>query len=93
MGWWGFTFPLGVFALSTLQLSKEMPSPVLEVLGTVFSVAVTLLWIMVATATLKNAVSGELFHAPCLKALDESAVEQDSVRSRQDEARSTGTAV
>lgn len=113
MGWWGFTFPLGVFALSTLQLSKEMPSPVLEVLGTVcsrsclmgnagngdadlgqiFSVAVTLLWIMVATATVKNAVSGELFHAPCLKALDKSAVEQDSVRSRQDEARSTETAV
>lgn len=35
MGWWGFTFPLGVFALSTTMIGKEMPSTFFEVLGTV----------------------------------------------------------
>jgi tellurite resistance protein TehA-like permease len=35
MGWWGFTFPLGVFSASTLQLGKEMPSMFFKVLGTV----------------------------------------------------------
>ncbi|KAI9889018.1 MAG: hypothetical protein M1814_006076, partial [Vezdaea aestivalis] len=31
------------------------------------SVAVTLLWILVAARTLKRAYTGELFVAPCLK--------------------------
>lgn len=35
MGWWGFTFPLGVFAVSTTTLGKEIPSMFFEVLGTV----------------------------------------------------------
>lgn len=35
MGWWGFTFPLGVFAVSTTTLGKEMPSVFFDVLGTV----------------------------------------------------------
>jgi tellurite resistance protein TehA-like permease len=35
VGWWGFTFPLGVFAISTTTLSKEIPSSFFRVLGTV----------------------------------------------------------
>jgi tellurite resistance protein TehA-like permease len=35
MGWWGFTFPLGVFTTSTAQIGKEMPSTFFKVLGTV----------------------------------------------------------
>lgn len=35
IGWWGFTFPLGVFAASTCQLGRELPSRFFEVLGTV----------------------------------------------------------
>ena len=35
MGWWGFTFPLGVFTVSTTTLGKEMPSVFFDVLGTV----------------------------------------------------------
>ncbi|RAH49434.1 TDT family transporter [Aspergillus brunneoviolaceus CBS 621.78] len=35
IGWWGFTFPLGVFATSTCQLGKELPSEFFRVLGTV----------------------------------------------------------
>lgn len=35
MGWWGFTFPLGVFTASTTQMGKELPSRFFNVLGTV----------------------------------------------------------
>jgi tellurite resistance protein TehA-like permease len=35
MGWWGFTFPLGVFTTSTVQMSIELPSTFFKILGTV----------------------------------------------------------
>lgn len=35
MGWWGFTFPLGVFAGSTIQIGEELPSMAFKVFGTV----------------------------------------------------------
>ena len=66
MGWWGFTFPLGVFAVSTIEFGIEMPSLFFMVLGTVFSIAVILLWCIVAVGTVRGAWDGRLFHAPCL---------------------------
>lgn len=35
MGWWGFTFPIGVFTVATTTFGKEMPSKLFDVLGTV----------------------------------------------------------
>ncbi len=35
MGWWGFTFPIGVFTVATTTLGKEMPSRFFDILGTV----------------------------------------------------------
>ena len=35
MGWWGFTFPLGVFTSSTTTIGVELPSTFFKVLGTV----------------------------------------------------------
>jgi tellurite resistance protein TehA-like permease len=35
MGWWGFTFPLGVYTTSTLQMAAELPSNFFKVVGTV----------------------------------------------------------
>ncbi|KAI1620624.1 voltage-dependent anion channel-domain-containing protein [Exophiala viscosa] len=69
MGWWGFTFPLGVYAISTITFGVEMPSMFFKVLGTIFSVAVVILWCVVAVGTAKGARSGKLFYAPCLKNL------------------------
>lgn len=71
MGWWGFTFPLGVYALSTINFGVEMPSAFFRVLGTIMSVAVIVLWCIVATGTARGAWSGHLFNAPCLKNLSE----------------------
>jgi tellurite resistance protein TehA-like permease len=83
MGWWGFTFPLGVYAVSTITFGVEMPSQFFKIFGIVstplptrsvrsdslvqiLSVAVILLWIVVALGTVKGAYSGELFYAPCV---------------------------
>jgi tellurite resistance protein TehA-like permease len=71
IGWWGFTFPLGVFAASTLQLGQEMPSLFFDILGTVFAVSVIVLWGVVALNTVRGALNGTLFHAPCLGQLPE----------------------
>ena len=35
MGWWGFTFPLGVLTVSTTTIGKETGSSFFDVLGTV----------------------------------------------------------
>lgn len=122
MGWWGFTFPLGVLTLSTTTIGKETESRFFNVLGTVcqnpivlndgpvitlatyfsckgiclrfctamlktqdfhygscetnlsrqiFSVVVTLLWILVAFGTLRKLFTGELLFAPCLKDIED----------------------
>lgn len=35
MGWWGFTFPLGVYAANTMELGTEMNLMFFKVFGTV----------------------------------------------------------
>jgi tellurite resistance protein TehA-like permease len=35
MGWWGFTFPLGMFALTTIAIGTELSSGFFKILGTV----------------------------------------------------------
>jgi tellurite resistance protein TehA-like permease len=35
MGWWGFTFPIGVFAMATISVGQELASVFFKVLGTV----------------------------------------------------------
>lgn len=35
MGWWGFTFPIGVFTMATISIAEELPSAFFRVLGTV----------------------------------------------------------
>lgn len=77
MGWWGFTFPLGVFSVSTLEFGIRMSSLFFKVLGTVFSAAVVLLWIVVTVGTVKGAISGELFYAPCLANLKRQQQEEE----------------
>ena len=67
LGWWGFTFPLGVFATATTTLAKELPSGFFKVLGTIFSSVVVLLWMIVSVGTAHQAFRGHLIFAPCIK--------------------------
>ncbi|KAF1953555.1 hypothetical protein CC80DRAFT_494452 [Byssothecium circinans] len=77
LGWWGFTFPLGVYALATVQISIELPSLFFKVLGTVFSIAVVLLWVVVSVGTVRKMVSGELFVAPHIGEWERSKTEEE----------------
>ena len=73
MGWWGFTFPVGVFTISTITIGEELPSAFFRVLGTVFAVSVVLLWAVVAAGTVKNLFFGKLVEAPCLREMERRA--------------------
>lgn len=76
MGWWGFTFPLGVYTVATTTIAQELPSLFFKVLGTIFSIAVVLLWIIVSGRTLEKIWKGEMFFAPCLKEWERAAVQK-----------------
>lgn len=69
MGIWGFTFPLGVYSVSTILIGEELPSLFFRVLGTIFGTMVILLWIFISACTARGAWSGKLFHAPCVATL------------------------
>lgn len=77
MGWWGFTFPLGVYTVSTTTLGDEIPSAFFRILGTAFSVAITLLWLAVLLGTARGVWKGVLI-APCLQNLKEATEEGQS---------------
>ncbi|KAI9851180.1 MAG: hypothetical protein M1838_004289 [Thelocarpon superellum] len=70
MGWWGFTFPVGVFAVATTTFGRELDSRFFDVLGTVLSIAVVLLWIGIAIGTIARSLTGAMFVAPCLADLE-----------------------
>jgi C4-dicarboxylate transporter/malic acid transport protein len=67
LGWWGFTFPLGVYALATLALAHATHVAFFSVAGAIFVAALALLWATVAARTLHGAWHGYLFDAPCLR--------------------------
>ena len=66
LGWWGFTFPLGVYALTTLRLGEALAAPFFTNLGAVLVVLLAVLWILVASRTLAGAYRGSLFVSPCI---------------------------
>ena len=66
LGWWGFTFPLGVYALTTLRLGEALAAPFFTGLGAVLVVLLALLWFLVASRTLAGAYRGSLFVSPCI---------------------------
>lgn len=71
MGWWGFTFPLGVWATCTSALWQNLGSEFFKYITTIISLIVVLLWIVVSLRTIHRVVTGEMFVAPCLKDLKE----------------------
>ncbi len=66
MGWWGFTFPLGVYAVATLALARQTRLLPFAVIGTVLVGLLVLLWGIVFVRTAIGAWRGDLFFAPCL---------------------------
>ena len=66
MGWWGFTFPLGVYTLATLNLAQQTGMGFFTLLGGLMTVALLSFWITVALRTATGGYRGHLFYSPCL---------------------------
>ena len=69
LGWWGFTFPLGVYSLATLRLGSVLHLTFFHVAGCVLVLALALMWLVVGKRTLVGAYRGELFVSPCIAGL------------------------
>jgi len=70
LGWWGFTFPLGVYTAATIGLYRASDMLVFAILGTCLALLLLCFWGVVATRTLRGVMQGRLFLAPCLAAHD-----------------------
>ena len=69
LGWWGFTFPIGVYTAATLTLYRLTALPVFAALGTLFACMLFGFWLLVVSRTLPGMFTGRLFKAPCLATL------------------------
>ncbi len=66
LGWWGYIFPLGVDAVATLKLGQIVDAAFMTDTGCFLIALLVMLWVLVAGRTLRGALSGELFHDPCV---------------------------
>lgn len=66
LGWWGFTFPLGVYALATLALARATHLGFFSVIGGCLIVGLAAFWSVVAARTAHGAWHRYLFVAPRL---------------------------
>ncbi|MFI8647004.1 TDT family transporter [Pseudomonas iridis] len=69
LGWWGFTFPLGVYSLATLKLASTLNLGFFSVVGCVLVTLLAVMWLIVGTRTVQGAWRGELFVSPCIAGL------------------------
>ncbi|SEN40214.1 C4-dicarboxylate transporter/malic acid transport protein [Pseudomonas sp. ok272] len=69
LGWWGFTFPLGVYSLATLKLASTLNLTFFSVFGSVLVLLLAVMWLIVSKRTLQGAWRGELFVSPCIAGL------------------------
>lgn len=67
LGWWGFTFPLGVYSITTLQLARQIHLEFLANIGSGLVISLSILWLVIASRTLHGAWHRYLFVSPCLK--------------------------
>jgi tellurite resistance protein TehA-like permease len=67
LGWWGYTFPIGVYAVCTLKLATLLPIPTFAVFGGALLTAFAAIWLVVGARTLRGAWRGELFVSPRLQ--------------------------
>ncbi|KJK19623.1 TDT family transporter [Pseudomonas sp. 2(2015)] len=70
LGWWGFTFPLGVYTLATLKLAAWLGLGFFQHMGMLLVLALAAMWLLVTALTLRGAWRGELFVSPCIAGLN-----------------------
>lgn len=70
LGWWGYTFPLGVYAIATLKLGTVLQLGFFAIVGAGLITALILMWGVVAARTLHGGWKGHLFVSPCIGSID-----------------------
>lgn len=60
---WACVFPTGVYALATVSLSAELPSPAAKVVATILALAAVLLWLAVSLSTVLELLQGRIARA------------------------------
>lgn len=73
LGWWGYTFPLGVYAVATFRLGTALHLDVFGAIGTLLTLVLAAMWMMVAARTVAGAWDGRLFHSPCITSCESSS--------------------
>lgn len=70
LGWWGFTFPLGVYTITTLKLSTMIDLAFFKGFGAVLTVMLAGMWLLVSMKTVRGTWKGTLFVSPCIAGLN-----------------------
>ncbi|MBA8878393.1 TDT family transporter [Phyllobacterium myrsinacearum] len=67
IGWWGYTFPLGVYAVATLRLSHTFPVASIGLFAGVLIGILAVVWLVVSLRTLRGVWLGQVFVDPSLE--------------------------
>ena len=60
-GWWGAIFPLGIYALSTIEMGTAFDSGAFKKLSIVFGLCAILVWLLMVSLTLYNIARGKVY--------------------------------
>ena len=66
LGWWAFTFPLGVYTLATMALARVTHLEFFSIAGSVLALSLAGFWLVVATRTLHGVWFGYFSWPPAL---------------------------
>lgn len=68
LGWWGYVFPLGVYTAATFRLGTTLHLGFFGATGTLLTVVLAAMWLLVGARTAAGAWHGTLFVSPCIAA-------------------------
>jgi tellurite resistance protein TehA-like permease len=66
LGFWAYTFPLGVYTMATVNLGKQTELFMFTGYGVLLVISLAIIWVLVTLRTLHGAYHGYLFHDPKL---------------------------
>ena len=66
LGWWGYTFPLGVYTVATFKLGTTLQLGFFGIVGTILTIALAAMWLLVGAKTVAGGWRGNLFVSPCI---------------------------
>lgn len=61
LSWWGFTFPLGAFVVSSFRLASVSGLEIIGKVGTAVWIFLLIVWLITLAGTIRGALSGDIF--------------------------------